>query len=320
MVNTALRLPKESQPLASESDNDLLVQFSLYRDENAFAELVRRHGPMVSGVCRNILQHAEDAEDAFQATFLVLARKAGSIRNGQALAGWLYRVAHRIALRSLDRKQKRRAQEKQANLQECNDQLKACQNEENRWLGEEVLKLPEKYRTPILLCYMQGQTNEEAAREMRCPTGTVKIRLMRAREMLRKRLTRRGLALSLTAVLAGWTQSLQAAVSPTLVESTTELGLQWAGGIELASLELKDSVRRLVRNWFNKSALAKLKVGCLVLLTLMLIVLTESFSQQARGNVIQQPSQQSPVPAKNSKEPKMEPTLPEGDVFAQAKL
>jgi len=183
-------------------DEDLLDRF-LNRDdeaaEAAFREIVARHGPMVLGVCRHILNQHQDAEDAFQATFLVLARKAGSIRDRRVLARWLYEVAYRIAMRAKTNGVRRRAHERQGG-----EMAASVTHDNHGWselrpvLHDEVNRLPEKYRVPVILCYLEGKTNEEAAEILRWPVGTVKGRLSRARELLRSRLTRRGLALSAT--------------------------------------------------------------------------------------------------------------------------
>ena len=168
------------------TDAQLLDRFVDEHDEAAFEVLVWRHGPMVLSVCRRILRHEQDAEDAFQATFLTLVRKARSIGKRQAVAGWLYKVAYRIALEAKTLASKRHVHERQEA-----GTLEALANqpgtESTVWrdlrtvLDEEVNRLPEKYRTPLILCYFEGKTYEEAARELGCPKGTVSIRLMRAR-------------------------------------------------------------------------------------------------------------------------------------------
>src|SRR5438874_9327652 len=202
MANTAAVTSRPRTQLALLTDGQLLYRFANRSDQNAFAVLVHRHGPMVLGVCRRILQHDQDTEDAFQAAFVILARKAATISKQDSVASWLYKVAYRIALRARADKSRRRAQEQQAPARFAENGLSdVIQQELRQVLDEEVQRLPEKYRAPILLCYLQGQTNEEAAALLRCPTGTVKIRLLRGREILRKRLVRRGVALSVVALL-----------------------------------------------------------------------------------------------------------------------
>ena len=170
--------------------------------QQAFRALVEAHGPMVLGICRHILSEEHDAEDAFQATFLVLARKAGSIRNRRVLAGWLHEVAHRIAVKARVRVTRRRTLERQAMamapapIENQQQDETAAWNELRPVLHDEVGRLPEKYRLPVILCYLEGKTNEEVAELLQWPVGTVKGRLSRARDLLRSRLMRRGLVLS----------------------------------------------------------------------------------------------------------------------------
>jgi RNA polymerase sigma factor (sigma-70 family) len=170
--------------------------------QKAFGTLVERHGPMVLGICRHVLHTHHDAEDAFQATFLVLARKAGSIRNGRVLAGWLHEVAHRIAIKARASAARRRTLEKEGvamspeAIEPDNQDAAAAWNELRPVLHAEVAMLPDRYRIPVILSYLEGKTNEEVAKLLRWPVGTVKGRLSRARDLLRRRLVRRGLALS----------------------------------------------------------------------------------------------------------------------------
>ena len=173
------------------SDRLLLERFVRQRDEAAFETLFWRHGPMVMAVCRRLLP-AADAEDAFQATFLILVRKAASVTRGEAVAAWLYRVAYRIALRA--RAATRPTVELPAEGPP-DDEEAGTWHDLRPVLDEAIASLPEKYRTPIILCYLEGKTNQEAADELGCPRGTVAIRLKRARERLRRRLERRGMLL-----------------------------------------------------------------------------------------------------------------------------
>src|SRR6266498_909930 len=176
------------------ADADLLRLFAAHRDGRAFELLLWRHGPMVLATCRRLLRHEQDAEDAFQATFLVLARKAGSVARGQALAGWLHRVACRVALRAC------RARRDTVPLGE----VIAPENNAPLWselrgvLDEEVGRLPARYREPFVLCHFQGKTHAEAARELGCPPGTIASRLHWARQRLRARLAGRGVAFPAT--------------------------------------------------------------------------------------------------------------------------
>jgi RNA polymerase sigma factor (sigma-70 family) len=188
--------------VAPSSDADLLTRFIRTRDEAAFAEIVQRHGPLVWAVCRSRLS-AADADDAFQATFVVLARRAGSIRKRPSLASWLSGVARRVVKTVRARQLRRR--EVPLDLQHA-PSGKSAEIERLDWravLDEELDRLPEKYRLPTLLCYYQGLTNEEAAKRLRWPHGTVCGRLARARHLLRKRLTRRGVTIAIGAFASG---------------------------------------------------------------------------------------------------------------------
>ena len=180
---------------AEMTDPDLLRRFLENREEAAFAALVERHGPMVLGVCRHLVTNAADADDAFQATFLVLVRRASSIRKPQLLGNWLYGVAHRVAARARLQAARRRDRERPEVEMMATDPSREA-SEWNPVLHEELNHLPEKYRAPMVLCYLQGKTNQEAAQLLSWPVGTVKGRLTRARELLKKRLTRRGVSLS----------------------------------------------------------------------------------------------------------------------------
>lgn len=173
-----------------ETDERLLARYVAARDEAAFAEIVRRHGPAVRRLCRLVLGDEHLAEDAFQAAFLVLARKARGVRRGQALAGWLYRVAHRIAAAARASARRRAAREGQWRPAE------ARPADDGELVAAAVAGLPDRYRAPVVLCYLEGRTNEEAARELGWPVGTVKTSLHRARQRLRRWLEARGVALS----------------------------------------------------------------------------------------------------------------------------
>src|SRR5262249_25908973 len=156
------------------SDGELLTRFATGRDEDAFAELVRRHGPMVLGVCRRVLGNTHDAEDAFQATFLVLARKAASAGRSRAVGGGLHEVAYHACLRERARAGRRGQVERQARPPEAREGLTDLERSELiEALDEELRRLPEKYRAPLVLCYLQGRSNEEAAGDLACPVSTL---------------------------------------------------------------------------------------------------------------------------------------------------
>jgi RNA polymerase sigma factor (sigma-70 family) len=191
-------------------DRTLLSRYALSRDdgsEEAFRVLVERHGPMVLRVCRQVIGDLQAAEEATQAVFLILARKAGSIRVEGTVAPWLHGVARRVAAKAKGRAAARRRAETRAaavaaSLRDA-DGDKGPGVEDWEVIHQEVDRLPEKYRTPVVLCYLQGQTYEQAARRIGCPVGTVRVRLSRARERLQSRLTRRGLGPGPVAAV-GW--------------------------------------------------------------------------------------------------------------------
>jgi RNA polymerase sigma factor (sigma-70 family) len=178
-------------------DWQLLERFAANHEEAAFAALVQRYGPLVLGVCRRVLRHAHDAEDAFQATFLVLARNAAAIRKQESVGSWLYGVAHRVALKAKAEAARRHVHLRIAPSSSLTEPLADLTwRELCSALDEELTRLPDKYRAPLLLCYLEGQTQDEAAARLGWARGTLKRRLERGREILRGRLLRRGLTLS----------------------------------------------------------------------------------------------------------------------------
>jgi RNA polymerase sigma factor (sigma-70 family) len=247
------------------TDTELLRRFLGNRDEAAFEALVQRHGPMVLSVCRCGVQNSADAEDAFQATFLVLVRRAASIRKPELLGNWLYGVAHRVAARARVQTARRRAREKR----EVEMMAPEPPREANEWrplLHEELNHLPEKYRIPVVLCYLQGKTNEEAASLLAWPIGTVKGRLTRARELLRKRLIRRGVILSAGVLAAALTPgAISAAVPAALVCSTVRSAMLVAAG-PLATASVSAPVATLTKGVLQTMFLTRLTtVGGIVL-------------------------------------------------------
>jgi RNA polymerase sigma factor (sigma-70 family) len=223
------------------SDENLLERFLNGEEsdsQKAFGALVERHGPMVLGICRHVLNQHQDAEDAFQATFLVLAQKGASIRNRRVLAGWLHEVAHRIAVKARTNVVRRRTLERQGvamsppAIEPSNQDQAAAWNELRPVLHAEVERLPERYRIPVILSYLEGKTNEEVAALLRWPVGTVKGRLSRARDLLRSRLVRRGLTLSAAFLMTALSQgTVFAEVVPAeLVKRTVRLAGRFGPG------------------------------------------------------------------------------------------
>jgi RNA polymerase sigma factor (sigma-70 family) len=215
--------------LGGLGDGQLLERYLSRRDEVAFEGLVDRHGPMVLGLCRRMLRDPRDIEDAFQATFLVLVRKAAAIRDRGLLSSWLYGVAYRVARRARTQTLRRRGREtavadlEVATAPETSDRL-----EISPVLDQELSRLPEKYRAPLVLCYLRGRTHDQAAEELRCPVGTVRSRLARGRDLLKQRLTRRGCAPTAAILGIGPTvpaRLLSSVVPPSLVSTTVKAAL-----------------------------------------------------------------------------------------------
>jgi RNA polymerase sigma factor (sigma-70 family) len=211
------------------TDAELLADYISRRDEAAFAVLVRRHGPMVWGVCRRLLSH-HDAEDAFQATFLVFVRKAASITSRELLASWLYGVARQTALKARANlaKRKERAEMPEVPVTEPDAQVAG--------LDEELCRLPEKYRAVIVLCELQGHTRKEAARQLGCPEGTVAGRLARAKAMLAKRLGRHDVMSAVPQVPAAVVSSTIKAVAGGQAAVSAEVAALAEGVLKTMSL------------------------------------------------------------------------------------
>jgi RNA polymerase sigma factor (sigma-70 family) len=209
---------------AGRSDAHLLERFA-GGDEAAFELLLWRHGPMVLCTCRRVLRREQDAEDAFQVTFLTLARKAGAIGKRESVGSWLYKVAYRAALQVRAAAERQPAAAPPDAEPAAPDETPSVEARELRpVLDEEVGRLPEKYRAPVVLCYLEGKTYAEAARLLGCPTGTLAIRLRRARERLHARLTRRGLAVPAGLVAAALVPAAApAAVPAALFRATLEV-------------------------------------------------------------------------------------------------
>jgi RNA polymerase sigma factor (sigma-70 family) len=272
-ASPVLRFLRGVAPPADATDAELLSRFVRQRDEAAFSTLLHRHGPVVLGACRRVLHNEHDAEDAFQATFLVLARKAHAVEKPELLGNWLYGVACRIALKARGKIARRRVKETQA----VRPLLESTQSEAV-WadlrpvLDEEVNRLPDCYRLPFVLCYLQGKTNEEAAHLLGCPKGTILSRLATAREKLRTRLVRRGITLSaglLAAVLAEGVAG--AVVPPSLLGPTVKAAQSRVAGGTAAGL-VPVRVVKWAEGVVRAMMLSKVKVAALVMVLVAILI------------------------------------------------
>lgn len=255
-----------------ETDGRLLGDFVSRHDEVAFASLVRRHGPMVLGVCRRSLGHWQDAEDALQATFIVLARKAATIRPREQLGNWLYGVAYRTALEARRLAVRRRAKESQVeNMPDPAVKPEEPWHDLRAVLDEELNRLPAKFRLPIVLCDLEGRTRKEVARQLGLPDGTLSNRLAAARRRLAKRLTRRGVTLSASAMAVGLSQlGVSARVPAALANATTRAAIDMAlTGSATASASA--NVAALTKGVLDQMFLTKLKHATAALFVLGLL-------------------------------------------------
>jgi RNA polymerase sigma factor (sigma-70 family) len=253
---------------AGLTDGQLLKEYIRRREEAALAALVRRHGPMVWGVCRRVLCNYHDAEDAFQATFLVFVRKAASIASPELLANWLYGVAHQTALKARATTAKRRARERQVGeMPEPAGTERDIWNDLQPLLDQELSRLPDMYRVAIVLCDLGGKTRKEAARQLGVPEGTLAARLVRGRKELARRLARHGLTVSggvLAGVLAQQTAS--AAVPPSVVCSTIRAANLFAAGQAASAGGISVKAIALTEGVLKTMFLSKLKVATIVVL------------------------------------------------------
>jgi RNA polymerase sigma factor (sigma-70 family) len=256
-----LRKMIHTEQFEEASDAELLRRFRAQRDEEAFVALLKRHGQMVLRVCRRIGAREQDAEDVFQATFLVLARKADAIRNPTSVASWLHGVAHRLALEAKRQGARRRARERRAaTITKVAPGTRVAWEDLQALLDEALRQVPQRYRAPLLLCYLEGKTQEEAARQLGCPLGTVRSRIARGRERLKAVLERRGLRLSATALAAALAASdASAAVPPPLLHATARAALAYAAGMAPAKL-VSAPVAALLQRGLQAIAMAKFKI------------------------------------------------------------
>ena len=253
------------------SDADLLELFISQRDEDAFETLVRLHGPMVLGVCRRILHNEADVEDCFQATFLVLVRKAASIRPRGVVGNWLYGTARKAALKARAMRNLRHRREKEAATEKAGKSF-GRDRDLQELLDQELETMPDKYRAAIVLCDLEGLTTAAAAQQVGCSHGSLRVRLVRGRAMLGKRLARHGLAVSGTVLATALCQNAASACVPgSLVVSTVQAATLLAAGKALAAGAISAKVVALMEGVLKAMLMTKIKVALAVVMTLNLI-------------------------------------------------
>ena len=278
-----LRKLLDAQRNSLRSDDQLLARFLSERDEAAFAALVKRHGPMVLDVCQSVLRHTQDAEDACQTTFLVLAKKAGSIRKKTSVASWLHGVAYRLA-RKLELSRKPAPEPVSGERMAANPLDELTWREVRQIVHEELDRLPEKYRQPLILCYLEGQKLEQAARQLGLTAGTFKGMLTRGRDKLRQRLRQRGLAMA-APLFAG--MLAPAAANAMFAKTTAQAAVLLVSGKALGD-GISVQAAALLKWGMSAMAMTTLKVG--VALLLAAVMLAAGVDLATHGIPVTQPA------------------------------
>jgi TIGR03009 family protein len=311
---------------AHATDGQLLDEFASLHDESAFTGLVARHGPMVLRVCRRVLSHEQDAEDAFQATFLVLAKNTTSIRKREALVGWLHGVAYRTAMKAKRSAARRRNHESRLARNPVSPKNRVSDPADPSWkevraaLDEEIQRLPEHHRSAFVACILEGKSVPQVAAELACKTGTVSSWLARARIRLRLRLAQRGIELCALLAALAIAESAGAGMAARLAQETVRFGLLVAAGNSAAGV-IPTHIAALSAGVTRAMFMTKAKITIAILLTLSLVgVGTQSASlgiwtQESGEEVMQQnarvpwgaQSQESQAPARSKAPPKKEP-------------
>jgi RNA polymerase sigma factor (sigma-70 family) len=288
------------EPAGRMTDGQLLERFLADRDEAAVEVLVRRYGPLVFGVCRRLLRDTHAAEDAFQATFLVLVRKAPTLDRSKPLESWLYTVAYRLALRARANEARRRACETEAARRRPAMDDPADPSDLAVAVEEELQRLPEKHRVPLVLCYLEGKTNEQAAQALGCPCGSMSWRLSRARDVLLERLRRRGVVCpaGVATVLAG--QTAPAAVPMPLVHETARVAL-WFAAEGRATASASAQAVTLAKGVLKAMLVHKLKIAAGLVLSVCLLAAGTTMLLQAAGHT------EPPAPRERADKPPSEP-------------
>ena len=298
---------------ADGTDGDLLAAFIDQKDQVAFETLMRRHGPMVLAVCHRVVRNHHDAEDAFQATFLVLARKASSIKPRGMVANWLHGVAYRTAMKARTMAGKRQGREKQ-----LKDTLEPPATQQNPWhdvqalLDQELNGLPENYRLPILLCDLGGKTIKDATQQLGWPQGTLAGRLARGRKLLAKRIANRGGVLSAGSLAAVVARNVASAGVPnSLKVSTVNAATLIAAGQSTVAGMVPAKVLALMEGVLKAMLLSKLKAASAVLfLVLGVMVLGGGILENPRAAGQTAPP---PVQAKPDAKPDIRKAAPPMD-------
>jgi len=289
--SSVIRRLVSAQARSGPSDQHLLERFIAHKDEAAFAALVERHGAMVLAVARTVLHHRQDAEDVLQATFLVLARRAGSVRKQGSAGSWLHGVAYRLALKARTAAAARHRLESRAPARapdESPDDL--TWRELSEILHEELDRLPDRYRSPLVLCYLEGMTQDKAAEHLGLAKGTLRGRLERARLLLRGRLSRRGLAPAVVLLVDAY-RPAEAALPGSLVSTTTRAGAAFATG-KAASVSVQ--VARMTEGVLKAMFMTQLRSATALLVLVIGLVVAATGVLAARGRTDEPPATVEP--------------------------
>jgi RNA polymerase sigma factor (sigma-70 family) len=301
-----------AETIGDRTDRQLVEHFLAERNEAVFEVLVRRHGPMVYRVCWRVLQQAEDAEDAFQATFLVLARNLAAVRDRDSLASWLHGVARRVALKARSLGATRRRHEARAPVPSAVPADDLTWKELRAALDAELARLPEKWRLPLVLCYLEGRTQDEAAAELGYSGNTLRRRLEDARAALGRRLSRRGFgSAALAAVLVSDCVS-RGIASPAVTSATIDAVTRLATGRATLSAVPPD-VAILTEGVMNAMPLNKFKAAVAVLLAVGVLGTLGSAFHNLQARVEQPPTGARAEPPKDAKPAPAGPAKPETD-------
>jgi RNA polymerase sigma factor (sigma-70 family) len=302
-------------PATGLNDGQLLERFLADRDETAVEVLVRRYGPLVFGVCRRVLRDAHAAEDAFQATFLVLVRKAPALDRGKPLGSWLCTVAYRLALSA--RTQQLRRQRREAQAAQTRLQAEDWANNSSDLvvtLDEELHRLPERHRTPLVLCYFEGKTNEQAAQILGCPVGSMSARLAQARERLRQCLARRGFVAPAAGLAAALATEAQAAVPLPLLDNAVRAAVWFAGERSATAGVVSAQAVALARGACRAMFVHKLQIAAAVLLAVGMLGTGATLLLRAAPQANPPAPAEAPPPGARPEHAEAAERLPEGVV------